>query len=199
MSNLLLSIVMAIMASMSTAMLGLGQGSAVLPGMTVLAAITSVLFTDKLGWFRLNRIVANLAMLIAAFFSLYGFLEAGSQQQLWSIANLLIYVQMVLLFQEKNRRVYGQLAMFSLLQVVVAALLNSGLEYGVLLSMYMVIALLGFVLFFVYREVGRVGMVTRRRSWFDSTEPVLQPLDAQPDGPPIMQVVEQATTLNRAL
>ena len=74
---------------------------------------------------------------------------------------MLIYVQMVLLFQEKNRRVYGQLAMFSLLQVVVAALLNSGLEYGVLLSMYMVIALLGFVLFFVYREVGRVGMVTR--------------------------------------
>ncbi len=199
MSNRMLSIVMAIMASMSTTMLGLGQGSALLPVMTILAATTSVLFTDTLGWFRLNRVVANLAMLLAAFFSLYGFLESGSQQQLWAIANLLIYVQMVLLFQEKNRRVYGQLAMFSLLQVVVAALLNSGLEFGVLLGVYMVVALLGFVLFFVYREVGRVGMVTRRRGWFERVEAVPGRLDAQLDGPPVIQVVEQGASLNQSI
>ncbi len=195
---------MATMASMSTAMLGLGQGSAVLPGMTALAAITSVVFTDWLEWFRLNRIVANLAMLMAAFFSLWGFLESGSQQQLWAIANLLIYVQMVLLFQGKNRRVYGQLAMFSLLQVVVAALLNRGLEFGILLSAYMVIALLGFVLFFVHREVERVGMVRRRRFWFELMAPVSarsarEQLVADNPETLIIYVGEQGAVLQQAI
>ncbi len=204
MPNLLLSIVMATMASMSTTMLGLGQGSFALPALTVLAASTSVVFTDWLGWFRLNRVVANLAMLMAAFFSLWGFLESGSQQQLWAIANLLIYVQMVLLFQGKNRRVYGQLAMFSLLQVVVAALLNRRLEFGVLLSLYMVIALLSFVLFFVYREVGSVGMVSRRRFWFDSPAPVtVASVFEQPNGhapgQPVIQVVEYGADLNHTI
>lgn len=199
MSNLKLSIVMAVMASLSTAMLGMGQGSVVLPAMTLMAAVTSVVFTDLLGWFYLNRIVANLAMLLAAFFSLYGFLESGSQQQLWAIANLLTYVQLVLLFQAKNRRVYGQLAMFSLLQVVVAALLNSGMEFGLLLGLYMVIALFGFVLFFIYREVGRVGMVVPRRRWFQVPPPAPDQLEAEIDGQPVIQVVERGTALNRRI
>jgi transglutaminase-like putative cysteine protease len=199
MSNLRLSIVMATMATMSTMMLGLGQGSVALPLLTMLAASLSVTFTDWLGWFQLNRMVANVAMLMAAFFSLYGFLDSGSQQQLWAIANLLIYVQLVLLFQEKNRRVFGQLAMFSLLQVVVAALLNSGLEFGLLLAVYMVIALLGFVLFFVYREVGRVGMVAQRRSWLEYPPVTLERLDAVAGEPPAVQVLERGTALNDSI
>ncbi len=187
---------MAIMAIMSTAMLGMGQGNILLPGLTLLAAVTSVVFTDTLSWFCLNRVVANTAMLLAAIFSLWGFMETDSRQQLHAIAHLLIYVQMVLLFQEKNRRVYGQLAMFSLLQVVVASLLNNRLEFGFFLAGYMVIALLGFVLFFVYREVGRVGMMTRRRSWWELGELAPEPLDALPDGLPVIQVLEQGTVLN---
>ncbi len=199
MSNLRLSMVMASMATLSTVMLGLGQNSFVLALLTFLAAVTSVLLTDWLAWFRLNRIVANLAMLLAAFFSLYGFLEAGSQQQLWAIANLLIYVQLVLLFQEKNRRVYGQLAMFSLLQVVVAALLSNGLEFGLLLGIYMVIAVVGFVLFFVYREVGRVGMVLPRRSWFEAPPEPPEELDAEVDGQGVIQVVQRGRALNNLI
>jgi hypothetical protein len=199
MANLTLSIVMAIMAIMSTSMLGMGQESILLPGLTFLAAVTSVVLTDALGLFSLNRLVANIAMLLAAIFSLWGFLETGSRQQLYAIAHLLTYVQMVLLFQEKNRRVYGQLAMFSLLQVVVAALLNNRLEFGLFLACYMIVALLGFVLFFVYREVGRVGMVTRRRSWWELGELAPEPADAVPDGLPVIHVMEEGTALNRRI
>lgn len=199
MANLKLSLVMATMATMSTAMLGLGQQSFALPMMTLAAAAASVLVTDHWGWFSLNRVVANLAMLLAAFFSLYGFLESDSQQQLWSIANLLIYVQMVLLFQQKNRRVYGQLAMFSLLQVVVAALLNDGLEFGLLLACYMMVALLGFVLFFVYREVDRVGMLTRRRYGLESVETSPEDAGTGSDSLPVIQVAEHGESLNRRI
>ncbi len=199
MANLTLSIVMAVMATMSTTMLGMGQGSFLLSGLTLLAAVMSVVFTDGLGWFHLHRVIANLAMLLAAIFSLWGFLQTDSRNQLFAIAHLLIYVQMVLLFQEKNRRVYGQLAMFSLLQVVVAALLNNGLEFGVMLACYMIIALLGFVLFFVYREVGWVGMVTRRRSWWELGELAPERLDASPDGLPVIEVIDVGTVLNKSI
>ena len=199
MANVMLSVVMAIMATMSTTMLGIGQGNALLPMITFMAAATSVVFTDALGWFRLNRVIANLAMLLAAFFSLYGFLESNSHQQLVAIAHLLIYVQLVLLFQEKNRRVYGQLAMFSLLQVVVASLLNSSLEFGMLLASYMVVALIGFVLFFVFREVSRVGMVTPRRSWFGTKVSKSSTLDALSDGLPVLEVVDTGAALNRKI
>ena len=67
------------------------------------------------------------------------------------------------MFQQKNVRIYGQLIMFSLLQVVVAALLNDSLEFGVLLIVYMVVAVAGVALFFVFREVGRTGAVTPSR------------------------------------
>ena len=45
---------------------------------------------------------------------------------LQTVANLLIFLQCVLLFQEKDERVYGWLAVMSLLQVVVAARYSRG-------------------------------------------------------------------------
>ncbi len=196
MANVKLSMVMAVMAIMSTSMLGMGQESFLLPGLTFLAAVMSVIVTDALRWFSLNRFVANLTMLLAAVFSLWGFLETDSRHQLLAIAQLLTYVQMVLLFQEKNRRVYGQLAMFSLLQVVVAALLNNRLEFGIVLTLYAVVALLGFALFFVYREVGRVGMVMRRRAWWELGELAAEQQDASSDGYPVLRVADEGSSLN---
>ena len=51
-----------------------------------------------------------------------------------AIANMLVYLQVVLLFQEKTGRVYWQLLVLSLLQVVVAAALNLGPQFGLLLA-----------------------------------------------------------------
>ncbi len=161
---MLLSIHMATMATLATLMLGMGQDNMLLPALTFLAAVLSVILTDGLGWFRLNRWIANVAMLVAAFFSLSHFFESNSHSQLVAIAYLLIYVQIILLFQQKNRRIYGQLAVFSLLQVVVAALLNDGLEFGVLLMAYMVVTLFGLSLFFIYREIDRVQSAERRQA-----------------------------------
>ncbi len=190
---------MAIMATVSTVMLGIGEQSLLLPVLTLLAAVASVLLTDMLGWFSLNRYIANLAMLLAAVFSLWGFLEAGSRQQLSAIAHLLTYVQMVLLFQQKQRRVYGQIAMFSLLQVVVASLLNNRLEFGVLLAGYLVVAIGAFVLFFVYREVARVGMIGRRQAWWEWGDPAPVGAELANDGLPLLSVEDVAATLNQRI
>ncbi len=154
---MLLAVLIAAMAAMSASMLGIGQRSMLLPFLSIAAAGSSFIFTDCLGWFRLNRFVANGAMLLAAFVSLNHFLESDSQRQLLAIASLLVYVQIVLLFREKNRRISSQLMMFSLLQVVVASLLSGGIEFGFLLGLYSILALFALSVFFVQRETSGLG------------------------------------------
>ncbi len=147
----------ALMAFIGTLVLGMGQQSWFLPLMAATAAILSLIYTDKLGKLRLNRNVANLAAILAVIGSLNSILRNDVETQLLAIANLLIYLQIVLMFQEKSLRVYWQLSILSLLQVVVASVLNLGFEFGLLLGLYMIVALSGLSLLFIYQETLRFG------------------------------------------
>ncbi len=146
----------AILAMIGAVLLGMGQGNSLLPLLAVFAAVTSVVFTDILGWFRLNRFVANLAALAALFFSLNDFLQPDMRAQLMAIANLLIYLQIVLFYQRKSPRLYWQLTVLSLLQVVVSAALNVGFEFGLVLILYAAVAFSTLVVLHVHREGLRV-------------------------------------------
>jgi len=57
----LLQITMATLAALSTVLLDMGQRDRVLAPWVALAALASVWITDVKGWFRLNRLIANLA------------------------------------------------------------------------------------------------------------------------------------------
>ena len=140
------------LAFLGSVLLGMGQESPALPMLVLFAAVTSYWFTDRFGWFHLNRLLAYLAMLAAAFFSLGDFFSFDSHEQLMAIASLLVYVQIVLMYQKKSYRIYEQLAVFCLLQVVVAAILNVGFQFGILLIVYLLLALSALSLFFLYRE-----------------------------------------------
>ena len=76
--------------------------------------------------------------------------------QLLAIANLLIYLQIVLFYQRKNPRLYWQLTVLSLLQVVVSAALNVGFEFGLVLILYAVTAFSTLAVLHVHREGLRV-------------------------------------------
>jgi len=148
-----LQICTAAVAVMGSLLLGIGERAPVLPLMVLMAALTSVIFTDILGWLRLPKIIANLCMIFIAGIAFSDFVNSTSQLQLYAVANLLVYVQIVILFQQKTSRLYGHLAVFSLLQVVVASLLNVGVIFGVLLFVYLVLAFLALALFNVYRQI----------------------------------------------
>jgi transglutaminase-like putative cysteine protease len=92
---------------------------------------------------------------MAVGFSLTDFFGNDAQYQLLAVANLLVYLQIVLLFQEKNERIYWQLMILSLLQVVVSAALNLGFQFGVLVVLYMFAAFSAMGLFFFHRESSR--------------------------------------------
>jgi transglutaminase-like putative cysteine protease len=136
----------------------LSTRSLIAPGGVLIAGILSIWFTDTWKWLRLNRLLGNLAAIGAVLLSLNDFLgNPRSEDQLLAIATLLVYLQVILFFQEKNPRLYWQMILLSLLQVVVGAALHLGFVFGVLLLLYTVVALSTLVLFFIHRETERQG------------------------------------------
>src|SRR5262245_54853070 len=142
----------AALAVMGALFLGMAHESVVLPLALGLAAVVSVGLYGRFRWLRLNWLIANLMALTAVVWSMRNFLRAGSESQLLAIADMLVYLQIVLLFQEKTARVYWQLIVLSLLQVVVAAALNLGPQFGLLLVAYLLMSLWSLVLLCSYRE-----------------------------------------------
>ena len=138
--------------TLGTLLLGIGQGSILLPALAIVAAGGSLWLTDITGAVRLKQKVATLAALCAVAIFAADLYRMGTEQQLLAIANLLVYLQVVLLFQRKDLRIYWQLLMLSLLQVVVAAALSLSLWFGPLLLAYLFLGLLSLSLFFAVRE-----------------------------------------------
>jgi len=148
----LLQINMATLAALGTLLLGMGQRSVELPLLVLVTAISSVWLTDTLGLLKLNRAVANLAALVAVIVSLRQLFLHGGQVQLLGLANLLVYLQVILLFQEKDLRSYRQLVMLSFLQVVVAALYSQGFWFGVVVVVYVLVGISALALLLAFRQ-----------------------------------------------
>ncbi len=148
----LLQINMAVLAALGTLLLSMGQQDPTLPMVMIVAAASSVWLTDVTGWFRLNRMVANLVALAALVLVMADLGSLRGMTQLLFISRLLVYLQIVLLFQEKDTRAYWQLATVSLLQVVVAAAFNQGFWFGVMLILYLLTGLSALALFYLHRE-----------------------------------------------
>ena len=146
----------AALTAIGAVLLGMGQRSPLLPLLVVFAAFTSLVFTDMLNWFRLNRMVANLAALVALFVSLGDFFQPNTRTQLLAIANLLVYLQIMSFYQRKSSRIYWHLIVFSLLQVVVSAALYVEFEFGVVLIVYIAVGISTLGFFFAYREISQV-------------------------------------------
>ncbi len=155
----LLQINMATLAALGTLLLGMGQRSAGLPLLVLVSALASVWLTDFTGLCRLNRAVANLAALVAVVISLRQLFVLGGQVQLLGLANLLVYLQVILMFQEKDLRSYRQLVMLSFLQVVVAALYSQGFWFGVMVVVYVLVGISALTLLLAHRQWRQYGVV----------------------------------------
>ncbi|MCU0877029.1 MAG: DUF3488 and transglutaminase-like domain-containing protein [Pirellulaceae bacterium] len=154
----------AALAVMGALFLGLAHESILLPLALVGAAVASVTLSGVFTWLRLNRIIANLIALAAVAWSLRNFLQIDPDGKLLAIADMLVYLQIVLLFQEKTERVYWQLVVLSVLQVVVAAALNLGPQFGLLLIAYMVLALSALVLLCWHHQYQSLGAGAEARA-----------------------------------
>ncbi|MDY0168381.1 MAG: transglutaminaseTgpA domain-containing protein, partial [Thermoguttaceae bacterium] len=149
----LLQVNLAALAALGTLMLGMGERSATMPLVMLCVAGGSIWLTDVTGLFRLNRLAANLgALVIGVFILTREFSRFGSEVHILGVAHLLVYLQILLLLQKKRQREYVQLAVLSLLQVVVASAFSQGVWFGVVLAVYMMAGLSALVLLFLFRQ-----------------------------------------------
>jgi hypothetical protein len=142
----------AALALIGALFLGLGQEHLAMPIVLAIAAVIALSVSSVWSWFKLGRVPANMVAVVAVVWSLHDFFQRGTEGQLLAIADMLVYLQIVLLFQERATRVFWQLLVLSLLQVVVAAALNLGPQFSLLLALYLAVAMSTLVLLSIYRE-----------------------------------------------
>lgn len=140
--NLRLKLLFAAISGMGGLVLASGTEGSALSIFAVFFAIFGFVFVDWLEFFALPAVAAYAAMGVAAMFCVGDFLElnAPGQHQIGVVAQLLVFVQSILMLQRKSRRIFEQLGVFCLLELIVAAVFNDALLFGVLL---LPIALIG--------------------------------------------------------
>lgn len=122
--------------------LGAGNDIESITVIAVFFAVVGYVFVDWLELFALPPVVAYAAMAVAALYCVSDFSDLNSpgNRQMVAVAQLLVFVQAILMLQRKSRRIFEQLGVFCLLQLIVAAVFNNAISYGVLLIPISVIA-----------------------------------------------------------
>lgn len=106
-----------------------------IPIIAVFFAVFGFVFVDWLQLFSLPPIAAYAAMAVAALYCVSDFadLDQPGNHQMVAVAQLLVFVQAILMMQRKTRRIFEQLGVFCLLELIVAAVFNNAISYGLLL------------------------------------------------------------------
>lgn len=115
--------------------LSIGQDTESIPVIAVFFSVFGYVFVDWLKLFALPPIAAYAAMALAAIYAVSNFadLSEPGNHQMVAVAQLLVFVQAILMLQRKSRRIFEQLGVFCLLELVVAAVFNNAINYGLLL------------------------------------------------------------------
>ncbi|MFG0262637.1 MAG: DUF3488 and DUF4129 domain-containing transglutaminase family protein [Novipirellula sp. JB048] len=110
-------------------------------------AVFGYLFVDWLALFALPSAIAYVAMIGAAVYCVSDFvvldpesrfyialdLHRTGDRHLVAVSELLVLVQSILMLQQKTRRVCEQLCVFCLLELIVAAVFNNALSFGIMM------------------------------------------------------------------
>ena len=130
-----LKLYFAILTVLGAFVLAVGNDGAVIPVIAIFFAIIGYVFVDVLKLFSLPATAAHIAMALAAIFCIVDFTDGdpAGPRQLLAVSHLLVIVQAILMMQQKSKRIFEQLAIFCLLELIVAAVFNNAISFGLLL------------------------------------------------------------------
>ena len=151
----LIQLVFGLTCCTSGVLLGFSQRDWTLAIIAISSVTLGWILCDWLKWIVVRSWVANLLSISVLILAMRNFFSVDSGSQLLAVANLLVYLQMVLLFQKKSPRLYWQLSVLSLLQVVVATIFSIRFEGGLFFVLYMVLAAGGLTLVTIYHQSWR--------------------------------------------
>ncbi|MDR1290420.1 MAG: DUF3488 and transglutaminase-like domain-containing protein, partial [Planctomycetaceae bacterium] len=140
------------MPCLSTLMLGIGQDDILLPVLMLVAACLSLYVTDYKRLIRLGDWTVNVLILIIVFMTIGDILRHWGEALAISIVRTLVFVEIVLLFREKDSKLCWQILLISLLQVLVASAMQQSMVFGVILIIYLFAGLCTLTLIFLRNE-----------------------------------------------
>jgi transglutaminase-like putative cysteine protease len=140
---------------LSSVLLGFSQDNWKLAIISIIGGTLAWVLVDWLNLVRIPRWLANVLSIVVLVMTMRNFFINESSLQLLAVANLLVYLQTILLFQEKSPRQYWQLSVLNLLQVVVATIFTLDFEGGFLFLVYMTFA--GVMLMLITLETEALG------------------------------------------
>lgn len=137
--RMVLTLHLTVLAFLTAMLAATGSGHILLPMLVLLVGVSSFLFVDWFEWWSLHHTVAYVLMIVGTITALHDYpwgksVEGDAGDQLYAIASLLIYPELVLMMQRKNMRLFEQMAIFLLLEIIVAALVNDNVLFGILLA-----------------------------------------------------------------
>jgi len=157
----LLNLNVATLVVLATVLLGMGRQSLVLPLGMALAAGASFWLTDVTGRFRLSAAAINVGVILAAAVLVGRMARSRWTLDFLAVADVFFWVQVLLLFEQKTRRTWWDLIALSLVQVLLAAMMNQGILFGPVLLVYLFFALSAMTLLLLEDEEptsrGRAG------------------------------------------
>lgn len=156
------------MAALSSFMLGMGEQVWVYVAVLWMAAVAAHFYTDRWQRVVLPRGVSNGLALAAAALAFYEIVVGGEEYQLLGVAHFLVYLQVIIFFQRKGPREYTQIAVLSLFQVMVAAVVNLNVSFALLLAAELFLSLWVLLL------------LQLNRQWHLHRAVVLEPISAAP-------------------
>ena len=138
-----LKLYFAVLTGLGGLVLVLSSEAQATPVIAIFFAIFGYIFVDWLRLFSLPPVIAYAAMAVTAVYCTSDIimpLRAGANAvgttgdtTMCAVAQLLVLVQAILMLQKKNRRIFEQLGVFCLLDLVVAAVFGNTIGFGILM------------------------------------------------------------------
>jgi protein-glutamine gamma-glutamyltransferase len=146
-----LRITLAVLSCLGTLMLAVGEESVGLAAAAIVVGVVAYVACD-IFHFALTGFWSNLATLVVLLLAAWQANAMAADERILAMADLMAYLQFVLLFRPKTARNLWLIALVSFLQVAVASALNTGLGFAVALLIYLFTGVLFLGQFFLYRE-----------------------------------------------
>ena len=124
--------------TLGSIMLAFAEGTGFPDALTIPLALLALFVCDRWKLFRLSTRWANGLGLAAFSLAIWELSGGDIESRLLSFAHLLVYLTWILLFLEKNPRMYWTLCAMALLHVALGAVLTSSGTFGTLLVIFFV-------------------------------------------------------------
>ena len=159
------------MTCLASIMLAMAERSP-LAGVSVPLVIIALFFTERWKVLVLSTFGANALGMLAFLATAAEFFLRPTEVRLLAGAHLLVYLTWIVLFQQKTSRHYWAMCALGILQVALGAVLTAGWSFGVLLIIYMFLAIWTLSVFSLLQAQQR----------FDKTEQFAQASDSKSSG-----------------